>query len=363
MKIELTNLKLQYQSIKEEIDAAIQRVLTSSEFILGEELRKFEKELADYCGAREAVSVASGTDALVIALADLGIGKGDTVISTPFTFIATAEAIVRVGAKPIFVDVHPRTLNIDPIKIEQCLNRDRQNTKAILPVHLYGQMADMPEIMEIAQKYNLKVVEDAAQAMGAKAEAIGDARCLSFFPAKNLGAYGDGGAIITDNSEVANRAKVLRNHGSVNKYHYSVKGFNSRLDNLQAAILRVKLRHLDEWLKMRQANAAYYNQLLKDSDLILPPSNEQAAFNYYTIRAKNNQRDKLQKALKEGGIATTIYYPLCLHLQEVYKDLGYKQGDFPVAEQAQEEVLSLPMYAELKSEEIEKITGIIKEVI
>ena len=383
MKIEFTNLKLQYQSIKEEIDAAIQRVLTSSEFILGEELEEFEKELADYCGTREAVGVASGTDALVLALTALGIGKGDTVISTPFTFIATAEAIVRVGAKLIFVDVHPQTLNIDPIKIEQCLNRDRQNTKAILPVHLYGQMANMPKIMEIAQKYNLKVVEDAAQAFGAKAGAISDARCLSFFPAKNLGAYGDGGAIITDNSEVAKRAKVLRNHGSVNKYHYSVRGFNSRLDNLQAAILRVKLRHLDEWLKMRRANAVYYNQLLKDSGLILPSSDELAAFNYYTIRVhpvkcrsaaispsaklfnrvKNNQRDKLQKALKEEGIATAIYYPLCLHLQEVYKDLGYKQGDFPVAEQAQKEVLSLPMYAELKREEIEKITGVIKQVI
>ena len=383
MSIELTNLKLQYQGIKKEIDAAVQRVLTGAEFILGEELEEFEKELADYCGAKYAVGVASGTDALVIALASLGIGKGDAIITTPFTFIATAEAIVRVGAEPIFVDVHPQTLNIDPLKIEGCLKKARQNIKAVFPVHLYGQMADMPRIMEIAQRYNLKVVEDAAQAMGAKAGAIGDARCLSFFPTKNLGAYGDGGAIITESSEVARRAKALRNHGSLNKYHYSVSGFNSRLDNLQAAILRVKLRHLDEWVKRRRANAAYYNQLLEDSDLILPTIDKTSVFNYYTIRVRpvkspdtsvgeaakplfnkveNNQRDRLQKALREEGVATAIYYPLSLHLQEVYRDLGYKQGDFPVAEQAQEEVLSLPMYAELKKEEIERISKIIKQV-
>ena len=377
-KIEFTNLKLQYQGIKDEIDAAIQRVVKSGDFILGEELEKFEKELSGYCGSSYAVGVASGTDALIIALTALGIGKGDAVITTPFTFIATVEAIVRVGAKPIFVDIHPESLNIDPREIEKCLALTKCNVKAILPVHLYGHIADMKKIMQIAQKHNLKVIEDAAQAVGAihatrytlhatdqglkKAGTIGDIGCLSFFPSKNLGAYGDAGAVITNNSEIAKKARLLRNHSSVNKYYYLQRGFNSRLDNLQAAILRVKLRYLDRWIGMRQTNAAYYNQLLKDLDLLLP-SDKQAAFNYYTVRIGGGQRDKLQMALKKEGIATAVYYPLCLHLQEIYKNLDYEEGSFPIAEQAQKEVLSLPMYAELKKEEIKRIATIIKKTV
>jgi len=366
-QIEFTNLKLQYQSIKEEINTAILKVLRSGEFILGRELEKFEKELADYCGTKYAIGVASGTDALIIALTALGIGKGDAVITTPFTFIATAEAIIRVGAKPIFVDIRFSDLNIDPLKIEECLVSTEHNIKAILPVHLYGQMSDMTKIMEIANKYNLKVIEDAAQSMGAlqlkKAGAVGDAGCLSFFPAKNLGAYGDGGAVVTDNLEVAEKAKMLRNHGSLNKQRYLLNGFNSRLDNLQAAILRVKLKYLDKWIEMRKANAAYYNKLLKDTDLILPLIDKGCSFNYYTIRVKNNQRRRLEEALKRENIATAIYYQLCLYLEEVCKDLGYKHGDFPIAEQAQQEVLSLPMYAELKREEIERIAKICTRVL
>jgi len=370
--IKLTDLRLQYQEIGEEIEKVIRRVLEEGEFILGRELERFEEELAEFCGVEYAVGVASGTDALVIALLALGIGKGDAVITSPFTFIATAEAIIRVGAKPVFADICFQDLTLDPKEIEQCLSTGKENFRAILPVHLYGQMANMERIREIADRYRLKVIEDAAQAIGGeiktrtgviKVGTISDVGCLSFFPSKNLGGCGDGGAIITNSKEIAEKAKVLRNHGGRNG-RYLFHGLNSRLDNLQAGVLRVKLKYLNSWLKMRQRNARYYNELLKGiPNLLLPSVERGGVFNYYTIRIKGNRRERVEKMLKKEGVESAVYYPVCLHLQEVYRELGYKQGDFPVAEQAQKEVLSLPMYPELRKEEIEKIADLVKRAL
>lgn len=366
MNIPLVDLKIQYQTIKTEIDTAIQRVLEQTDFILGEELVLLEKEIAQYCGTKYAVGVASGTDAIVLSLFALGIGKGDEVITTPFTFIATSEAICRVGAKPIFIDIDEKTYNIDPEKIEDYFRqsagkRQQAIVKAIIPVHLYGLPCEMDSIINIAKLYNLKVVEDCAQALGSeykgrKVGSLGDIGCLSFFPGKNLGAYGDGGMIVTNDAKVAERIKMLRNHGSKTKYYYLLHGFNSRLDTLQSAILRVKLKHLDKWIEQRCQNALYYNQLFSRTGIIAPnpPNYVKHSFNYYTIRIKNF-RDKVQKNLQKEGIATAIYYPLSLHLQEVYGYLDYKKGDFPVSEQVQDEVLSLPMYPELKIEQIKKV--------
>lgn len=367
-KIQMTDLKAQYDSIKLEIDAGIQEVINDTSFILGKQVALFEEEICRYFGVKYTVGVASGTDALVLALCSLGIGAGDEVITTPFTFIATAEAISRVGAKPVFCDIDYSTLNISA---EQIRKKVTSKTKAILPVHLYGLPCAMDKIMTIAKEFNLKVVEDCAQSFGSefkgkKVGAFGNCGCLSFFPAKTLGCFGDGGMIITDSEEVAQKAKMLRNHGSTKKYYYGMHGFNSRLDTLQAAILRVKLKHVDQWIEKRIANAYLYNQGLSgvkgiELQLALKGLSPQGTvpeyrhtYNYYTIRVKNN-RSGLQERLKEAGIPTMVYYPVCLHLQDVYCELGYKKGDFPIAEAAQEEVLSLPMYAELNKEQIEEI--------
>jgi len=388
MNIPMTDLRIQYQNIKSEIDEAIQRVLQEGRFILGSEVKKFEEEMADYCGVKYAVGVASGTDALHLALRASGIGPGDEVITTPFTFIATAEAITQTGATPVFVDIDPLTYTLDPNKIKEKIT---SRTRAIIPVHLYGQAADMDPILEIARKYSLQVIEDCAQALGArykgkKVGSLGDAGCLSFFPVKNLGAYGDGGMVVTNNSEIAEKVDMLRRHGCKEKYFHLLPGYNSRLDTLQAAILRVKLKYLDKWNQKRQENAALYKELLQELDGIIPPyvaPYNDSVFNYYTIRIKNfhtiriknfpdpgkssstpsspqRRRDQVQQALKEQGIETIIYYPLSLHLQEVYKYLNYQPGDFPESERAQEEVLSLPMYPELTSEKIETIVSAIK---
>lgn len=366
MKIPLTDLKKQYQSIKKEVDLAIEQVITNTNFVLGKEVEEFEKEMADYLNVKFAVGVASGTDALVLALKALDIKKGNEVITTPFTFIATTEAIVRAGAKPVFCDIDEKTYNIDVQKIEEKIT---SRTKAILPVHLYGLSCEMDKILLLAEKYNLKIIEDAAQSFGAKykdkkAGSIGDIGCFSFFPAKNLGAFGDGGLVSTNNEQTAQKLKFLRNHGQTKQYHYTIHGFNSRLDTLQAAILKVKLNHIDEWLKMRQENAEYYNKLFSGTDIITPfiPDSTEHSFNYYTVRIKE-KRDAVLNILKENGIASAIYYPLCLHLQEVHKDLGYKLGDFPVAEKLQAEVLSLPMYPELEENEIEEIVEVVKSQI
>jgi len=374
-KIKFLDLTFQYKSIKKEIDAAIKRVLESGHFIGGEEVENFEKEIAKFCGIRYAIGVNSGTDALFLSLKALGVGPRDEVITTPFTFIATAEVIANCGAKPVFVDIDPKTFNIDPRKIEEYLKsniqypKSKTKIKAILPVHFFGQMADMSEIMRIAKKYKLFVIEDAAQAIGAeykgkKAGAIGDLGCLSFFPSKNLGAYGDGGMVVTNNKKLSEKIRMMRNHGSSPKEKYLnlVLGTNSRLDSLQAAILRIKLKYLPKWSRERANKAFYYNNGLKEvGDIITPiiDSNKTHIFHQYTLRTK--YRDQLRKYLKEKGIPTMIYYPLPLHLQPALKYLGYKLGDFPEAEKAAKEVLSLPVHSELKRKEQDQIIQKIKE--
>jgi len=370
MTIPLVDLKAQYGSIRDEIDDAVHRVVQSGQFILGPEVKAFEEEMAAYCSTKYAVGVASGTDALHLALLGCGIKAGDEVITTPFTFIATAESIIKCGARPVFADIDPKTYNIDPAQIECKISK---KTKAILPVHLYGQPAAMERIFGIAKKHNLKIVEDCAQALGAecrgrKVGSLGDAGCLSFFPSKNLGAYGDGGMVVTDDPKVAEMVRILRVHGAKASYQHVMHGFNSRLDALQAAILRVKLKHLDEWIELRRRKAALYTRLLSQVDSIEPPHFEddcKSSCNYYTVRLKDSRvnRGELRKHLESKGIQTAVYYPLSLHLQEVYKYVGHKPGDFPESEQAQEQVLTLPMYPELSEEQIEEVVGEIRRFV
>lgn len=352
----MLDLREQYEVIKEEVHEAIANVMESTKFILGDYVEKLEKQIALYCETTFGVGVASGSDALHISLLACGIKEGDEVITTPFTFFATAGAIARVGAKAVFVDIDPRTLNIDASKIEEKIT---EKTKAIIPVHLYGQLCEMDKIMEISKKYNLIVIEDAAQAIGAKrngkpAGSWGHFGCISFFPTKNLGAYGDGGMIVTKNEDWANASKVLRVHGSKPKYYHHVLGYNSRLDELQAAILTVKFKYLNDWNEKRKQKAKLYNELL--SQLNVPfmqfpyvDEGNDHVFHQYTIRV--SKRDELQQFLKDRGIQTMVYYPLPLHLQPVFREWGYKEGDFPVSEQAAREVLSLPMYPELTEEQ------------
>jgi dTDP-4-amino-4,6-dideoxygalactose transaminase len=364
LPVPLTDLKAQYASIKEEIDTAIHRVIKKGQFILGPEVKAFEEEMAIYCVTRFAIGVASGTDALNLALLACGVKPGDEVITTPFTFIATAEAITQCGATPIFVDIDQHTYNLDATQIEQKIT---PNTRAIIPVHLYGQPADMEPVLELGKRYNLKIVEDCAQALGAeyrgkKVGAIGDVGCLSFFPAKNLGAYGDGGMVITSDEHIAEVVRMLRQHGSRISYYHILPGFNSRLDALQAAILRVKLQYLDSWNELRRNKASLYTRLLSRIDGIEPPFFDEQntpSVNYYTVRLKGPDinRDELRKYLESKDIQTMVYYPLSLHLQEVYRHLGYKHGDFPRSEQAQEQVISLPMYPEISTEQIEEVVS------
>jgi dTDP-4-amino-4,6-dideoxygalactose transaminase len=364
LPVPLTDLKAQYASIKEEIDAAIHRVITKGQFILGPEVKAFEEEMAIYCGTGLAIGVASGTDALNLALLACGIKPGDEVITSPFTFIATAEAITKCGATPIFVDIDQRTYNLDTTQIEQKIT---PKARAIIPVHLYGQPADMEPVLELGKRYNLKIVEDCAQALGAeyrgkKVGSMGDVGCLSFFPAKNLGAYGDGGMVVTSDEHIAEVVRMLRQHGSKISYYHLLPGFNSRLDTIQAAILRVKLKYLDSWNELRRNKASVYTRLLSRIDGVEPPFVDEQntpSVNYYTVRLKNLDinRDELRKYLESKGIQTMVYYPLSLHLQEVYGYLGYKSGDFPQSEQSQEQVLSLPMYPEISEEQIEEVVS------
>lgn len=363
-KIQLVDLVTQYHSIKDEIDAAISRVLESGRFILGPEVEGFEKAASEYIGTRFAVGVGSGTDAILLSLDALGIGKGDEVITTPFTFIATTEAIRRRGAKVVFADIEEDTYNLDPTEVEKKIS---ENTKAILAVHLYGHPADMDKIKELARAHNLKVVEDCAQAFGAgykgrKVGSLGDAGCFSFFPTKNLGCYGDGGLVTTNDEEIAEKVKALRVHGAKSKYtEYIADGYKSRLDAIQAAILRVKLNYIEEWNEKRRRNALIYNKLLADSPLRLPGEKEGCKHIYYSYVIATNKRDTLGKYLREKGIETAVYYPIPLHLMSIYKDLGYKEGNFPIAERCAKEVLSLPMYPELSEEDIELISELVKE--
>ena len=364
--IPFVDLKSQYDSIKDKIDEAIQNVLNNTSFIMGEELKKFEEEYALFCDVKYAIGVANGSDALILALKACSIGEGDEVITTPHTFIATAEAISNVGGKIVFVDIDPKTYTIDISKIKEKIN---ERTKAIIPVHLYGQFSDMEPIMELAKKYNLKIIEDAAQAHGAeykgeKVGSIGDVACFSFYPGKNLGAYGDAGMITTNDGEIAEKVKLLRNHGRITKkYEHEIEGYSSRLDNLQAAILRVKLKYLNEWNDMRRSNAKKYNELLSNIDGIITPYEADYAkhvYHLYVIRTEKG-RDKLREELKSKGIATGIHYPIPLHLQPAYRYLEFKEGDFPVTEKASQEILSLPMFAELNDEQIEEIVELIKK--
>jgi len=359
--IPFVDLKAQYDSIKDEIDNAIQNVLNTTSFIMGEELKKFEVEFARFCDSKYAIGVANGSDALILALRACGIGEGDELITVPHTFIATTEAISNVGGKVIFVDIDPKTYTIDVSKIEEKITEE---TKAIIPVHLYGQSVDMDPIMKLARKYNLKVIEDAAQAHGAeykgkKVGSIGDVGCFSFYPGKNLGAYGDAGIVVTNNEEIAEKIKLLRNHGRITKkYEHDIEGYSSRLDNLQAAILRVKLKYLNKWNDKRRNNAKKYNELLSNINGITTPYEADYAkhvYHLYVIRVEKERRDKLKEELKSKGVATGIHYPIPLHLQPAYNYLGYKKGDFPVTEECSQNILSLPMYAELSDKQILKI--------
>jgi len=352
------DLKEQYREIKEEIESTLKSVLSKGQFILGPEVSSLEQEIADYIGVKHAVGAASGTDALYLALLACGIKKGDEVITTPFSFIATAEVITYCQATPVFVDIDPGTFNIDPDKIEEKIT---EKTRAIIPVHLYGYPADMDALLMIAEKYQLSVIEDAAQAFGAeyknkKIGSIGNIGCFSFFPTKNLGGYGDGGMMVTDNPEVAEKLRMLRVHGSKEKYFHSFLGYNSRLDEIQAAILRVKLKRIETWNELRRKKAHLYNELLKGLDIGLPCEEEgyKHVYHQYTVRLK--ERDQCKDFFQKHNIATTIYYPIPITEQEIYKNMGYSEKNLPHSYQASREVLSLPMYPELADDMIETVS-------
>ena len=361
------DLKAQFSPIREEILAAVTRVLESQHFILGPEVSAFEQEAASYLGCKYAVGCASGSDALMLALMALGIGQGDEVITVPFTFVATAGSIARLGATPVFVDIDGDTYNIDPATLEAAIT---VRTKAIMPVHLFGLAAEMDGILEVARRHGLPVIEDAAQAIGAeyKGKKVGNfgvMSCFSFFPSKNLGGAGDGGLITTDDAQLAQRLKLLRAHGSRSKYEYEILGVNSRLDAIQAAILRIKLTYLDEWTESRRRNAERYRELVSqfglDARIGLPAERVgyKHVYNQFTIRAK--QRDDLREFLRSNGIPTEIYYPFPLHLQPAFAGLGYKLRSMPASETASVEVLSLPIFPELSGEQQESVVGSISE--
>ncbi|MGA2098007.1 MAG: DegT/DnrJ/EryC1/StrS family aminotransferase [Candidatus Acidiferrum sp.] len=360
------DLVAQYAAIGEEVRAAVDKVLASQQFILGREGAALETEIAQLCGVAHGVGVASGTDALILGLRACGVEAGDEVIIPPFTFVATGSAVNAIGAKPRFADIRRDTYNLDPSDLAR---RVTPKTKAIIAVHLYGLSADMDPILKFARSHNLRVIEDNAQAVGASYKgrptgSMGDLACLSFYPTKNLGAYGDAGMIVTNSAEMADRLRTLRNHGQTGKYVSSEPGWNSRLDEIQAAILRVKLRHLLEWQRARQKHAATYSKLLLGIPGIatpLVPENYHHVFHQYTIRLE--QRDALQQALHTRNIGNSVYYPVPLHLQPLYTALGHKPGDFPNAEHAANDVISLPMYPELRSEQIARVAEVIAEFV
>jgi dTDP-4-amino-4,6-dideoxygalactose transaminase len=360
------DLKVQYASIRTEIMAAINTVLESQQFILGPQVTALESEVAEYCGARFAVGVASGTDALILALHAGGVRPCDEVLLPAFSFIASADTVSLLGAKPVFVDIRPDTFNIDADKLAGLIT---SRTKAIMPVHLYGQPADMDPLLALGRKHGLMVIEDNAQAIGAKYKgrrtgSIGEFGCISFFPSKNLGAYGDGGMILTNSKESVAHLRTLRNHGCAKKYHSTEQGWNSRLDELQAAILRVKLRHLDAWGAARRARAASYDRSLSGIPGVVTPvvsSWAEHVYHQYTIRVP--QRDHVQEVLAAHRIASTVYYPTPMHLQPVYRSLGYKPGDLPESERAAAEVLSLPIYPELIEDQTARVAEALVEAL
>lgn len=370
MKVPLLDLKVQNDALRPEVDAAIKKVLDSNGFILGAEVAALEKELADYCRTKYAVGCASGTDALLLALMAYDIGAGDEVITTPYSFFATASSITRLGAKPVFVDIDPTTYNLDVSQIEEKIT---EKTKAIQPVHLFGQCADMNALQAISEKYNIPLVEDAAQAIGAEeaGECAGDMGaigCFSFYPSKNLGAMGDAGFMTTNDEALAHKLFALRVHGSFERYYHKWVGLNSRLDAMQAAILRVKLPHLDSWTEARQRNAANYRKLFTDKglteEIILPLERENVRhiYNQYVVRVPE-KRDELKQFLQDNDIGTDVYYPVSLHLQECFHYLGYRAGDFPESEKASKETLALPIYPELNVEQQEFVVDKIAEFV
>lgn len=377
--VPLLDLKAQHATIRDEVRDAIDRVVESQHFILGPEVEALEREIAEYSGCGHGIGVSSGTDALLVALMAIDLKPGDEVVTTPYTFFATAGAISRLGGKPVLVDIDPLTYNIDPARIEAAIT---SRTRAIIPVHLYGQMADMDPIMEIAERRGLHVIEDAAQAIGSeykglRAGSIGHLGCFSFFPSKNLGGVGDGGMVTSNDAELAHRVKLLRNHGYSPKYYNKVVGGNFRLDAIQAAVLRVKLRYLDQWTEARQRNAALYRDLFGEAGLtvsldefaggakgvVLPLEafNVRHIYNQFVIRS--HRRDELIKHLKERQIGSEIYYPVPMHLQECFSELGYGKGDFTASESAADETLALPIYPELTREHLVTVTEAIAQFV
>ena len=365
-QIPIVDLALQYKSIQSEIETVVQEVLSSGHYILGPNVETFESELANYLGCKHVISCANGTDAITLSLMALGIKKDDEVITVSHSFFATSEAIALVGAKPVFVDINESDFNIDPRKIESLITK---KTKAIIPVHLYGGACEISSVTEIAKKHGLFVIEDCAQALGAKYKgkfvgAFGDVGTVSFFPTKNLGAFGDGGAIFTQDENTAKKIKQLRSHGSSERYVHHFIGLNSRLDEIQAAILRVKLKYLDNWNSARQRAAKYYDELLKNiGDIVIPAvkPNTHHIFHQYTIRTK--KRDLIYEGLRKLNIESLIYYPIPIHLQKAFSYLGYKKGSLPVTEQICSEILSLPIYPEITPEIQEYIVEQIKDIL
>jgi len=361
IKVPYLDLKAQYRSIKPEIDAAIASVLESCQFVLGSEVAGFEQEFAAYGEVSECIAVNSGTSALHLALLAAGVGPGDEVITVPFTFVASVAAVLYAGATPVLVDIDPQSFTMDPAAIESAIT---PRTKAILPVHLYGQAADMDPILEIARRHGLIVIEDAAQAHGARYKgrrvgSIGDIGCFSFYPGKNLGAYGEGGAVTTNNAGYAQTIRMLRDWGQDRKYHHLLRGFNYRMEGFQGAVLRVKLRHLDRWTEARRAMVSKYNHLLADAGVERPTEMPWGRHVYHVYTLRSEDRNGLQAALQAEGIQTGIHYSVPVHLQPAYADLGYARGAFPQSEKAAEEVLSLPLYPEMTDAQVEAVSRVV----
>ncbi len=367
MKVPLLDLQAQYATIREEVRKAIDEVCESQLFILGPQVQGLEAEIAAYCGTKHAIGVSSGSDALILALMARNIGPGDEVITTPFTFFATAGAISRVGAKPVFVDIEPKTFNIDPAAVKAAITRQ---TKAIIPVDLFGQVCEIERIMEIARERDLFVIQDSAQTIGGthhgkKSGQFAQITTFSFFPSKNLGGFGDGGMVVTDDDALAEQCRILRVHGSKPKYYHHVIGGNFRLDALQAAVLRVKLKHLDAWSQKRRRNAAYYDCRFVGTPVVTPAilNYNESIYNQYTIRIGNGKRDAIESALKARGIGCEIYYPVPLHLQKCFAYLERKAGDFPHSEAAAKEVLSIPIYPELTQAQMDAVAAAVLESV
>jgi dTDP-4-amino-4,6-dideoxygalactose transaminase len=369
MKVPSFDLTEQNKTLRDELMTAIEDVVAGGQFILGDVVVQFEEAIAGVCGTKYGVGVANGSDALYIAIEALGIGRGDEVITTPFTFFATAGAIVRAGATPVFADIDPQSYNIDPAQVERKITN---RTKAVLPVHLYGQPADMDPINELARRHGLRVIEDAAQAIGSeyrgrKAGQIGDVACISFFPTKNLGAFGDAGMIVTDDAGIAEKARLLRAHGSRKKYFHEIMGINSRLDAIQAKILSVKLKYLHRWAERRREIARAYNSALNKESaagkitLPLEIPGARHVYHQYTISVRD--RDALKAFLSDRGVGSAVYYPVALHMQKVFAGLGYREGDFPLSERACQTVLSLPIYPEMTVDQVNHVAGSVREFV